>query len=409
MSELPSLSMLEKSKQLHQSDQQYYLPTFKRMPVAFHKGDGCMLFDVDGNEYLDCLAGIAVNSLGHNHPSITHAIQKQSQNLLHVSNFFVTPPQVNLSEQLTHATSMDHVFFTNSGTESFEGAIKIARKYAHSIGRGGTIVSMNGAFHGRTMAAIAAGKPKMQNGFAPIPQGFATIPFNDINAAIQKIKSKDVAAIILEPIQGEGGIHSADRDYLHQLRQSCTKNQVVLIFDEIQCGMGRTGHLLASQMYDVQPDITLLAKALGNGVPIGAILSSKKISNAIDFGDHGTTFGGNPLACATALSTLNEINSTDFLHSVREKGAYLKSKLTTLAEEHDCIKDIRGHGLMIGVEFNFPTLPLALKMLDHRIVVNATSENVLRLVPPLIITTSQIDRLCHHLHLAILELKSKNQ
>lgn len=392
MSEQPFSLDIAKSDQLHRSDQEHYLPTFKRMPIAFERGEGCTLWDVDGNEYLDALAGIAVTSLGHGHPEITETISHQAQKLLHVSNFFVTRPQVDLSQALTKASGIEHVFFTNSGTESFEGAVKIARKYAHAQGRGGTIISMEGAFHGRTLAAIAAGKPKMQKGFGPMPEGFKKVPFNDLSA-LENALSKDVAAIILEPIQGEGGIHPVQKEYIRKVRHLCDQHNVVLIFDEIQCGMGRTGQLFAYQDLDVKPDIMTLAKALGNGMPVGAILSNSKVSSAIEFGDHGTTFGGNPIACATALKTLEIIEKEDFLAEVRHKGEYLMERLRELQNNHDAIREVRGKGLMVGVEFTFETGPLAMKMLEKKVVANATAQNVLRLVPPLIISRGEIDHL----------------
>jgi acetylornithine/N-succinyldiaminopimelate aminotransferase len=391
---VPQLSpdKMDKSKALLEKDNMHYLPVFNRMPLAYTHGKGCTLWDADGNEYLDALAGIAVNSLGHAHPKVTESIRKQAEKLIHISNFFVSEPQVQLAEKLTKVSGLEHVFFTNSGTESFEGAVKIARKYAHSIDRGGTIISMHHSFHGRTMAAIAAGKPEMQQGFEPMPEGFFQIPFNDINAFTAVISS-EIAAVVIEPVQGEGGIHLADKTYLQQLRSLCDKHNIVLIFDEIQCGMGRTGKLFAKEHYGVEPDILLLAKALGNGIPIGAILSNKKVSSAIEKGDHGTTFGGNPLACATALTVLNEINQIQFLRQVIEKGHLLKSGLETLQKEFDCIKEVRGLGLMIGVEFKYETKPLVMKLLENGVIANATAGNVLRLVPPLIISEKEIQLL----------------
>ncbi|MDX1686122.1 MAG: aspartate aminotransferase family protein [Saprospiraceae bacterium] len=396
----------KKSTELHESDQAHYLPTFKRMPIAFEKGKGCKLWDVDGNKYLDALAGIAVNSLGHAHPKVSATIKEQADKLLHVSNFFVTRPQVQLSQELTQSASLDHVFFTNSGTESFEGAVKIARKYAHSKGRGGTVLSMHNCFHGRTMAAIAAGKPKMQKGFDPIPAGFKQIPFNDIDA-FKKEMDNDIAAVVIEPIQGEGGIIPADLGFVQDLRYLCSKNDIVLIFDEIQCGMGRTGRLFAHEHFGVKPDIMTLAKALGNGMPVGAILSNEEVSDAIEFGDHGTTFGGNPIACATALTVLQEINQEDFLEEVEEKGNYLIEKLIGLKNEMDVIKEVRGMGLMVGVEFEFETAPLVMKMLDKGVVANATAQNVLRLVPPLIISEKEIDQLLAVIYDSVVELQKK--
>ncbi len=392
MSELVSSLKKEQSLQLHQKDKIHYLPTFNRMPYAFVRGEGCTLWDADGNAYLDALAGIAVNSLGYAHPRITETIQRQAGELLHVSNFFVTPPQVGLAEKLTTASGLEHVFFTNSGTESFEGAVKVARKYPCKQGRGSTVVSMHNCFHGRTMAAIAAGKAKMQKGFGPMPEGFIQIPFNDLQA-FHQILSREIAAVVVEPIQGEGGIQLANPVYLWELRRLCDENDIVLIFDEIQCGMGRSGHLFAKDHFGVQPDIMTLAKALGNGVPVGAILSNQRVSSAMEFGDHGTTFGGNALACAVGLAVTEEIDQADFLQEVVRKGVILKEQLLQLQKEFECIREVRGLGLMIGVEFSFETKPLVLKMLDQGVIANATAGNVLRLVPPLVISEDEIKRI----------------
>jgi acetylornithine/N-succinyldiaminopimelate aminotransferase len=324
MSEHQLSQNTKQSEQLRELDLSHHLPTYKRFPLAFERGRGCRLWDVDGNEYLDALAGIAVTSLGHAHPGITAAIEQQARNLLQVSNFFITKPQVNLAKRLTDLSGLEYAFLSNSGTEAYEGAVKLARKYAHSHNRGGTIISMHNSFHGRTMAAIASGKPKMQQGFGPMPEGFMQIPFNDIEA-FKKVVSDEVAAVVLEPVQGEGGIHIAKRDYLHELRQICDANNILLIFDEIQCGIGRTGQLFAKDHFGVQPDIITLAKALGNGVPVGALLSASKVGKAIDYGDHGTTFGGNPLASAAALAVLDEMQKPGFMDSVMRKGDLLKA------------------------------------------------------------------------------------
>jgi acetylornithine/N-succinyldiaminopimelate aminotransferase len=406
MSELQLSLKTDKSQALHQKDQQTYLPTFRRMPIAFAKGEGCKLWDVDGNEYLDVLAGIAVNSLGHAHPTVTEAVSEAAENLLHVSNFFVTEAQVGLAERLTKASGLEHVFFTNSGTESFEGAVKIARKYAHKNGRGGKIISMKNSFHGRTLAAIAAGKPKMQVGFGPMPEGFKQIPFNDIEAFKNEI-SDDVAAVVLEPVQGEGGINVAQQAYLEELRALCDEHNIVLMFDEIQCGMGRTGKLFAKDHFGIQPDIMTLAKALGNGVPVGAILSNRRVSSAIDFGDHGTTFGGNPLACAAGIAVFDTITEKGFLDEVTEKGIYLRKSLAALQSKFDCIKEIRGLGLMVGVDFNFEAKPLVMKMLENGVIANATADTVLRLVPPLVISREEIDHLISVLEETIPEFQNK--
>ncbi len=376
---------------LHDIDQEYYLPTFKRYPLAFRRGEGARLWDVEGNEYLDALAGIAVNNLGHCHPNVVKAVQEQTAKLMHISNFFVSEPQMKLAKMLVSNSKLDRVFFANSGAESVEGAIKIARKYAHTNGRGGGIISMHHSFHGRTLATIATGKEKMQKGFGPMPEGFHRIPYNDIEAVREKV-SEDIAAIILEPVQGEGGINIAKPCYLRALRELCDRENIVLIFDEIQCGIGRTGELYAKDHYEVQPDIMTLAKGLGNGLPIGAILSNEKVSQAIDFGDHGTTFGGNPLACAAAVATLETIDKEEILRKTMRKGFWLKEMLEDRIGNHPGLKEIRGLGLMIGVEFDFETKPLVAEMLKRRVIANATAGNVLRLVPPLVMTYEELEQ-----------------
>ncbi|GJM35394.1 MAG: aspartate aminotransferase family protein [Saprospiraceae bacterium] len=377
---------------LHDIDQQYYLPTFKRYPLAFRRGEGSRLWDIEGNEYLDALAGIAVNNLGHCHPTVVKAIQDQAAQLMHISNFYVSEPQMKLAKMLVSRSKLERVFFTNSGAESVEGALKIARKYAHTQGRGGGIISMHHSFHGRTLATIATGKERMQRGFGPMPKGFYQIPFNNIEAVQEKV-SEEIAAIILEPIQGEGGINIAKPCYLRALRELCDRENIVLIFDEIQCGIGRTGELFAKDHYEVQPDIMTLAKGLGNGFPIGAILSNEKVSQAIDFGDHGTTFGGNPLACAAAIATLEVIDSQEILRKTIRKGFWLKEMLEDRIGKHPGLKEIRGLGLMIGAAFDFETKPLVAEMMKRRVLANATAETVLRLVPPLVITYEELEQL----------------
>ncbi|HKK59282.1 MAG TPA: aspartate aminotransferase family protein [Salinivirga sp.] len=382
--------MTSKTNQFyHELDQQHYLQTFKRYPVTLERGQGARVWDVEDNEYIDALGGIAVNSLGHNHPALVKAIQEQASKLIHISNFYLSEPQVKLSEKLTTLSGLDRVFFSNSGAESVEGAIKIARKYAHSKGKGGEIISFEGSFHGRTLATIATGKAQMQKGFEPIPAGFHQIPAGDMKK-LRETASNLTAAIIIEPIQGEGGINVADVDFMHDLREFCNENDIVLIFDEIQCGIARTGKMLAWEHYGVKPDIITLAKGLGGGVPIGAILSNQKVSDAIDFGDHGTTFGGNPLSTAAALATLETIEQDNLVQEAHEKGAWLVERIQALNEIS--IKEIRGKGLMIGIEFNFETKPLVAKMLERGVLANATAGNVLRLVPPLVITYDEMEK-----------------
>lgn len=387
---------------LNKLDQEYYLQTFKRYPIAFEKGEGCTLWDVEGKQYLDALAGIAVCNLGHCHPAVTEAIRKQAGELVHISNFFVSKPQVELSEMLVNLSGLDRVFFTNSGAESVEGAVKLARKYARSQNRGGVVIAMKNSFHGRTLATIAMGKKAMQEGFGPMPEGFQQIDFNDIEA-VKAAVSENTAAIILEPVQGEGGIHVAELEYLKQLRTLCDEHNIALIFDEIQCGIGRTGKLFAKDHFGVEPDIMTLAKGLGGGMPIGAILCKQKIDDAINFGDHGTTFGGNPLACAASIATLNLIKEASFLDEVKAKGEYLKSKI--LAQDLPNLEEVRGLGLMLGAVFNFETKPVVAKMLELGVIANATANNVLRLLPPLIVAEDEMDHLVKIISQSVIEIQ----
>jgi acetylornithine/N-succinyldiaminopimelate aminotransferase len=308
-----------------------------------------------------------------------------------------------LAEKLSKLSGLERVFFANSGAEAVEGAIKIARKHAHSAGRGGTVISFEGSFHGRTMATIATGKKTMQTGFGPIPHGFKRVPFNDIEAVKRSIDD-ETAAILIEPIQGEGGIHVADRSFIQDLRALCDAHNMALIFDEIQCGIGRTGAMFAKQHFGVEPDIMTLAKALGGGVPVGAILSNDRVSEAIDFGDHGTTFGGNPLVCAAALASLEVIEQENLLQQATEKGAWLKEHIAALNEP--AVREIRGLGLMLGVEFDFETKPLVQIMMENGVLANATSGNVLRLVPPLNIGYDDLETLIEILKKSLNQLKA---
>ncbi|TVR79320.1 MAG: aspartate aminotransferase family protein [Saprospirales bacterium] len=366
-----------------------YLPTFKRFPIALERGQGARLWDVEGNQYLDMLAGIAVNNLGHCHPAVSEAICKQAKRLMHISNFFVSKPQAELSELLLKESGMDRIFFTNSGAESVEGAIKVARKYSHHNNRTGEIVFMHNAFHGRTLATIAAGKKDYQRGFGPIPQGFNAIPFNDLEAASRQISHK-TAAVIVEPVQGEGGIIPADLEYLLALREICSRQGALLIFDEIQCGIGRTGKLFAKDHYGVEPDIVTLAKGLGGGMPIGAILCNEKVASAIEPGDHGTTFGGNPLACAASLATLHFILDHQLLPHVETLSKWFFKELNRRKAIYPVINQIRGKGLMIGIVLNEEAKPWVMKMMDRGVIANATAGNVIRLVPPLTITRDEL-------------------
>lgn len=392
------------SKALHEKDQKNYLPTFKRYPLAFERGSGVYLWDMEGNKYLDALAGIAVNNVGHCHPEVVKAIQKQAETLIHISNFYLSPAQVELSEKLTTLSGLSNVFLCNSGAESVEGAMKIARKYAFNMGKGGNIIAMENAFHGRTMATIATGKKQYQKGFAPIPSGYQLIQFNDIES-VKKHLNKDTAAFLLEPIQGEGGIHPVDKEFLVELRALCDQHNILLIFDEIQSGIGRTGKMFAKDHYGVQPDLLTLAKGLGGGTPIGAFLCNAKVAAEVDFGDHGTTFGGNPLVSAAAIATLDVIAYEALCEKATENGNWLMAELNALKEKHKSIVEVRGKGLMIGVELNFPAGDLVQILMEKKILTNATAVNVLRLVPPLNIEKKELQILLNAIDESLAEIE----
>lgn len=380
------------TEELHQIDKEHYLPTFRRYPLAFKKGKGSRLWDMEGNEYIDALAGIAVNNVGHAHPKVAEAISFQAHNLIHISNFYVSEPQMVLAKKLADLSGLERVFFGNSGAEAAEGAIKIARKYASKNGRGGTILSMKNAFHGRTLATVAAtGKEAMMKGFDPIPTGFCHIPFNDMNLVREKI-NKDIGAIMLEPIQGEGGVIPAEKEFLKELRAFCDEENIVLVFDEVQCGIGRTGKMFAHEHYGVKPDVMTLAKGLGGGVPIGAVLASERVGGAIDWGDHGTTFGGNPLACAAALATLEVIEDERLMEKATEDGAWFREQIMKATAKYPEIKGIRGEGLMLGVVLDVPSKPIVVTMMHHKVLANATAETVVRIVPPLNIPREDLEK-----------------
>lgn len=375
---------------LQELDGQYYLQVYRRQPLTLARGKGARVWDTDGREYIDALAGIAVNSVGHCHPKVVEAIQKQAETLIHISNIYTSEPQIMLAEKLAGLTGLDKVFFCNSGAEAVEGAFKLARKYAHSKGRGGTIISMDGCFHGRTLATIAAGKEKYQKGFEPIPAGFVRIPFNDIEV-LRSTVNDDTAAIIFETIQGEGGIRPAEADYMRQVRQLCDETGIVLILDEIQCGVGRTGTFFAYEHYGIVPDIVTVAKALGGGMPIGAFAVRQAIADAITFGEHGTTFGGNPLACATALATIDAIETEEMAAAAARKGTHTMQRLREAAQEIPTILDVRGMGLMIGVELAFEGKDVVAAMREKGVLSNVTAETVMRIVPPLVISDEELD------------------
>ena len=377
------------TEQYLQTDADNYLQVFKRYPIVIDKGRGAKLWDTNGKEYIDLLAGIAVNTLGHAHPRLVEAISKQSAELMHVSNFFLTKPQALLSKKLTEISGLDRVFLANSGAEAIEAAVKLARKYAYANKRQSKILYMSGSFHGRTLATLAMGSPNYQEGYAPVPEGFMETPFNDLEA-LKANADKDTIAIIIEPIQGEGGINMADKKFLKGVRQVCDERDILLIFDEIQSGIARTGYWFAKDYYEVQPDMMTLAKGLGGGFPIGAVLCNEKVNKAMHYGGHGTTFGGNPLAATAALTVFETIELENLIQAAKEKGQWLKQQFEGL--NHPDIKAVKGLGLMMGIEFCFDTKTLVAKLLENGLMANSTAGNIVRIVPPLNITQEELNQ-----------------
>lgn len=388
--------------------EKYHFDLYKRYPITLVRGKGCKVWDDERNEYIDALAGIAVNSLGHCHPRIVKAIQKQAGKLIHVSNFYYNEPQSNLAEMLVKVSGMDRSFFCNSGAEAVEGSIKLARKYSNINGKAGKIISMDNSFHGRTLGTIAMGKDKYQTGFTPIPTGFERVPFNDVDALEERV-TEDTVAIILEPIQGEGGIVPVTKEYLQKARDLCNSFNIPLILDEVQCGIARTGKMFAYQNYGIKPDIVASAKALGSGFPIGAVLAQEKFANAFAYGNHGTTFGGNPLACAAALETLKVIEDEDICNMAKRRGDYLMTRMRDLSNNWPAIRDVRGMGLMVGIELSFPGADVVVEMMKRGVLSNYASDVVIRLVPPLNITKDEIDQVVKVLVESIKEVEKKQQ
>jgi len=378
-----------------QKTDNFVFQTYLRQGKAFAKGEGAFLWDEDGKKYTDFLAGIAVCSLGHCHPDITEAIHQQASTLVHVSNLFYTKPQADLAAVLCEKSFSDRVFFSNSGAEANEAAIKLARRYFQKNGdkKRFKIITMLQSFHGRTMATLSAtGQDKIKEGFYPLLDGFSYVPFNDIKA-LEKEIDDSVCAVMLEPIQGEGGIIPAQADYLKAVRNLCDTNGCLLIFDEIQCGMGRCGTLFAHQLYDITPDIMTLAKALGNGLPIGAMLATSDAATGFDYGSHASTFGGTPLATAAALAVVNIIGQNSFLDEVNHKGRYFKDELLKLKEKHFRVMDVRGKGLLLGLEVDKDAGFFVEELMKKGFIINGIQDKVLRFAPPLVIEKNEIDRL----------------
>ncbi len=389
-------------KKLIEKSNRYLMSTYKRFPIVLRKGRGCRVYDTNGKEYLDFVAGIAVNVLGHSHPAVVVAVQKQAQRLIHVSNLYHIEPQIRLAELLVENSFADRAFFCNSGAEANEAAIKLVRKYSHDHfgpDRHEIITALN-SFHGRTMATLTAtGQEKFHKGFEPLLEGFRYIPFDDLEA-LEKAITPQTAAVMLEPIQGEGGVRVPSPDYLKRVRELCDRNELLLVLDEVQTGIGRTGRLFAYEHFGIEPDIITLAKGLGGGVPIGAMLAREEVAKSFVPGTHASTFGGNPLAAQAALATLEKVLEDGLLlEECKEKGEYFMERLRELQKEHeDIVLDVRGLGLMIGLELARECTPVVEEALERGFLLNCAAGNTLRFTPPLLVTEGEIDRLIDLLH-----------
>jgi acetylornithine aminotransferase len=372
------------------------MATYKRLPIAFTKGEGAWLYDTEGRRYLDAVAGIAVCGLGHAHPAVQQALCEQAATLIHTSNLYGIPLQEQLADTLIRATGMDRVFFSNSGAEANEAAIKIARLYGHQRGIDNPVtIVMEDSFHGRTLATLSAtGNRKVQAGFEPLVKGFVRVPFDDVRAVADIAKhNSDVVAILVEPLQGEGGVNVPSADYLNHLREICDQQGWLLMLDEIQTGMGRTGRLFAHQHNGILPDVMTLAKGLGNGVPIGACLARGVAAELLGPGKHGSTFGGNPLVCRVGQTVLDTLDAARLTERAGMLGQHMLEGFQTRLQGKSGVKSIRGMGLMIGIELDRPCAELVTRALQRGLLINVTADSVVRLLPPLIISQAEADQI----------------
>ncbi len=378
--------------------------TYQRFPLIAERAEGCLIYDIDGNEYLDCLAGIAVNALGHSHPAILKAINDQVTKYIHVSNYFYQKPQIDLAEKLINLSGMDKVFFCNSGTEATDGAMKLARKWGYDKGKI-DIFGFSGGFHGRTYGALSVmDKPNYKINMGPFLENTKVLPLNQIEYLYENINSK-TAAVILEFVQGEGGIAEPTNEFIEVLLELKKIHNFLIIADEVQCGTGRTGKFFAYEHFGVKPDIITTAKGMGGGLPLGSIIVTEELNAVWQKGNHGTTYGGNALACATGMAVINELES-GLLEQVAEKGAYFKSKLEEMKAKYpNQIKEVRGRGLMLGLLMSYESKIIVDKLFEKRVITNAASGYVLRIVPPLIITQKEIDLFFERLEESLKELE----
>ncbi len=376
--------------------QKYLMNTYARQPIVLVKGRGMKVYDSDGREYLDFVAGVAVNNLGHCHPRVVVALQKQAQRLMHVSNHYHNEPQIQLAKLLAANSFADKAFFCNSGTEAIEGAIKLARKYSREVLRQDRfeIITMRGSFHGRTLGALSAtAQEKFHKGFDPLVPGFKFVPYNDIDA-VERAVNERTCAVLVEPVQGEGGVNVPSDGYLKALREICDRHNLLLLLDEIQTGMGRTGKLFAYEHSGITPDVMALAKGVGGGVPIGALLATDKVAQAFALGTHGSTFGGNPLACAAAIAAIETLLEDNILvQSVERVGRHFMQGLEGLKNTYGFVRDVRGKGLLLGMELDFEGRDVVTACLKDGFLINCTVDNVLRFMPPLIVTEEEVDLL----------------
>ncbi|MCP4713835.1 MAG: acetylornithine transaminase [Deltaproteobacteria bacterium] len=377
-----------------QTDQNVF-QTYGRYPVVLTRGAGSTVWDAQGKQYLDFLAGIAVCNLGHCHPAVVKAAQAQLETLVHVSNLFYTAPQAELAEMLVRHSFADRVFFCNSGAEANEAALKLARKYAYDRtgGKRFEIITMDYSFHGRTFATLTAtGQTKLHKGFAPLVPGFKYVPYNDIELLRREV-SELTCAVMVEPIQGEGGVNVPSPEYLREVRELCDQHDLLLIFDEIQVGMGRTGTLFAYEQFGVEPDIMTLAKALSGGLPAGAMLAGESVAESLEQGTHASTFGGNPVAMAAGVEVMRELVERGVLEHSRTMGERFFERLTWLQNKYlHLVRDVRGKGLLLGMELNVSGMPIVQRCLEQGLIINCTRDTVLRFLPPLIVTAAEIDR-----------------
>lgn len=388
-----------------QTAEQALLHTYNRYQVVLEEGNGVYLYDTDGKQYLDFAAGIAVCSLGYGHPVYKEALKKQIDLLMHTSNLFYSVPVVDAAKRLTDACQMDRVFFTNSGTEAIEGALKSARKYAYTKKSGKyEVIAMNHSFHGRSMGALSVtGNEAYRVPFEPLVQGIKFAEFNDFDS-VKNAVTERTCAIILEPVQGEGGIYPADKEFLQNIRELCDEKDILLIFDEIQCGMGRTGTMFAWQGYGVKPDILCMAKAIGNGVPVGAFAMTENVAtHSLVPGDHGTTYGGNPFVCAAVKTVLDIFEEEQILEHVKKVGTYLEKELDALQKRNPAILARRGKGLMQGLVLQNPVGDVIKEAMKQGLIVISASGNVLRLVPPLVIAEEHVDEMIVKLEKALIK------